>query len=98
MKNFFTNVWDWLNGKKSVIGAAILIAAKVQPYVPAAHALTPVMPYVTTLGVSMGGAGILHYIYKAGQAATPVVALLPESHVRQIASAVVAEAAAQQQK
>lgn len=90
MKNFLTGVWVWLDGKKSVIGGAIVIACDAQPFIPHAAVLTPVVPYVKAIGYSMFGVGAACKIYKAGQAATPVVALLPESHVKQIVAEAIA--------
>ena len=93
MKNFFGKIWDFLSGKKTVAGAALLIAGTAIPYVPAAVALAPAVPYLLGVGTMMGGAGIFHKVYKAGQDASPIIAVLPPlsgSHLEQIRVAMVA--------
>lgn len=88
--NFLSKVWQFLDGKKVVIGSAILVASDVQPLIPHAAILTPAIPYIKGIAYSMIGVGGLHKIYKAGQSAAPVVDSLPESKLKQIVQTVIA--------
>lgn len=77
---FLKSIWNWFDGRKTVIGAAPLVAAAIitgqipalSPLiaiVPAAsHALTsaaPAVPLLTAVGSALGGIGFAHKAIKA---------------------------------
>lgn len=59
-----TNVWNWLNGKKTIIGAALLVAGTVASggvaFIPAIPLLAPEVPYMLGIGTFFGGLGLAH--------------------------------------
>lgn len=62
----FSNVWDWLNGKKTVIGAVITAVGVVAGYLPAVLAFFGVeaVHIATVVGVVTAIVGLLHKAYK----------------------------------
>lgn len=88
--NIFQKLWAWMSGKKTAAGAVLLIAGTVIPLIPAAAVAAPAAPYLLTAGTALGGVGVLHKIFKAGQDASHIVAMLPPSHAQAIAQAVLA--------
>ncbi len=72
------NIWAWFNGKKTAIGAVlIVVAGAVSGTLPTMEGigklpalyppLAPFCPYVAAAGFLLGGAGGFHKILKAVQ-------------------------------
>ena len=60
----FQKVWDFLNGKKTWIGAGFLIVGYGGPYVGIPQ---DVCDALVRIGEFLGGVGILHKFYKGGE-------------------------------
>lgn len=64
--SFLNGLWAWLDGKKTVVGLIITVAAQVAGYLPA------VLPFfgleaqqvATIVGISATVLGVLHKVYK----------------------------------
>ncbi len=76
--NFLKSAWAWLSGKKTIIGATLMLAAAaasgqvpVLNLIPAiAHgipAIAPAVPYLMGAGTLLGGTGLFHKVLKAAQ-------------------------------
>ena len=72
---FLSNIWDWFNGRKTIIGAGLLIAGTVAsggvPFIPAIAAAAPAVPYLLGAGTLLGGTGLAHKALKAVGVADP---------------------------
>lgn len=58
-----TAIWDWLNGKKTYLGAALLLLGYGGPYLGIPQNVDDAF---VTIGTFLGGIGVLHKFYKAG--------------------------------
>ncbi len=62
----FTAIWNSLNGYKTIIGAGFLLVGYGGPYIGIPQNVDDAC---ITIGTFLGGVGVLHKFYKAGQAA-----------------------------
>lgn len=64
--DFFTKIWDWLNGKKTIVGAIITAAAVIATYIPGLLAFFGVadVKIAAIIGVATTVVGLLHKLYK----------------------------------
>lgn len=57
-------LWKWLNGKKTLIGAAITIVAYVVGGLPLLAAFLPAAKVAEIVGIGTFIVGLLHKLYK----------------------------------
>jgi hypothetical protein len=62
----FTKIWDFLNGKKTVVGVIITVLAAIAGYLPAVLAFFGVSAVAIAqwVGVATTVVGIAHKLYK----------------------------------
>lgn len=56
--------WNFLDGKKTALGAGIMLASLVIPAIPGCAPLAPYAPVGMKIGAGLGGAGLYHKFIK----------------------------------
>lgn len=59
-ENWVIKTWDFLNGKKTVIGTTLYIVAKGLSFIPALAPVVPVLEYVCEAGFLIATGGLAH--------------------------------------